>query len=954
MKRGRGSLLFYISASLLASLCLGGTGCRLSGGAANQTLDTYLNSGSNPDFLITAPALGTSLKTASLATTTVSGTCTAKNSDSITIQAPQSSQGSKVTAVTTPCVDGAWSAQLDLTLLDNGTAAITAHLFNTLKSQSGTASVQVFKNALGPSLKIAPSVGNSFMVTYSESSTITLSASDVTLHATADASCSITVTGSTTTSRMVNLTSCSGNGTMAVSIAAATALDEFGNLAQASTQSAAIAIVTPLLPAASEWTALLQSGLATAEMKSGMIARAREAYATTLSILAADTSLTAAQASDLAAALTPIQNGSRSAVASSAEALTALSILAGNPSIGATTIGYAAFGATELQTARRATGFVASAQYPSFLAALASMATGGVRTSASAVISDDLDSLLVDVGATASVDQALAYLCHALAVGAVTGSAVTANQGTACVFSIALNTSLDSSVGIDYSDLSFVGVADATLLSLKWTLALARSQDFHASDYHSRDFLAGCASSPCVLDMTGADFSGADFSGATLTGAIFADANLTSVSWSTADLRAVDFRSAVGVKGWEIASASSLVGAHLDGLSFTNMNLSPLFTTAQMSALALGGYNTTTYFDGADVSGASLAWADLSLGSFDKTVMTSTHLKHAILDDSTGLTGSMLQSAADVDHLSLKNVSLSGADLHGLNLTGVVADGADLSSANLAATRLDQGSFLGATLTDLNFTTASMSAAVFADKTSTSAGADFSGSTLSGIDFTNWDLAGVSFSGADLHGAKFNSAYLSGSTATANVAPVDFTGANLTDVDFTGATVGDNLGSGGTRRVIQLFGATLNGTKLSGLNLTSCDLSESIISSPLFVGTNLNGAIFADATGDLGGALSQALSFTNVDLSGLDLTGADFTGKNLSTVKLDLANLSAVTFTGATLPNILLGYDELGVDVSYTSGQSKAQFNSLLDSVASDSKVQVNSSTKWTDGSAVR
>jgi len=81
-----------------------------------------------------------------------------------------------------------------------------------------------------------------FAVTYAGADTITLSAAQVELQVTGTVSCSKAISGTGNVSRTVTLSSCTGNGTAQVVIAAGSAADSAGNLAPASTASTAFTV----------------------------------------------------------------------------------------------------------------------------------------------------------------------------------------------------------------------------------------------------------------------------------------------------------------------------------------------------------------------------------------------------------------------------------------------------------------------------------------------------------------------------------------------------------------------------------------------------------------------------------------------------------------------------------------------------------------------------------------
>lgn len=95
-----------------------------------------------------------------------------------------------------------------------------------------------------PTISIAPpspsatSGGDvTYVVSYTGADQITLAAQDVSLTATGSAACTVAVTGAGVQERTVTLSNITGEGTLAISIAAGTAADIAGNLAPASGQS---------------------------------------------------------------------------------------------------------------------------------------------------------------------------------------------------------------------------------------------------------------------------------------------------------------------------------------------------------------------------------------------------------------------------------------------------------------------------------------------------------------------------------------------------------------------------------------------------------------------------------------------------------------------------------------------------------------------------------------------
>ncbi|SEL22947.1 Por secretion system C-terminal sorting domain-containing protein, partial [Aquimarina amphilecti] len=72
-----------------------------------------------------------------------------------------------------------------------------------------------------------------YTITYTDADTVTLATSDISLNTTGDAAGSVTITGSGTVTRIVTISSITGDGTIGISIAAGTASNTAGNTALA-------------------------------------------------------------------------------------------------------------------------------------------------------------------------------------------------------------------------------------------------------------------------------------------------------------------------------------------------------------------------------------------------------------------------------------------------------------------------------------------------------------------------------------------------------------------------------------------------------------------------------------------------------------------------------------------------------------------------------------------------
>jgi len=93
-----------------------------------------------------------------------------------------------------------------------------------------------------PSSTLAAGGPITYTITYAGASAVTLANANITLNATGTATGSLNVTGSGTATRTVTISGITGDGTLGISIAAGTAVDDVGNLATATPASATFTV----------------------------------------------------------------------------------------------------------------------------------------------------------------------------------------------------------------------------------------------------------------------------------------------------------------------------------------------------------------------------------------------------------------------------------------------------------------------------------------------------------------------------------------------------------------------------------------------------------------------------------------------------------------------------------------------------------------------------------------
>ncbi|RRR65850.1 MAG: hypothetical protein EI684_21935 [Candidatus Viridilinea halotolerans] len=189
-----------------------------------------------PSVTLDAPTV---INAANAASYPISGTCT--SGDGAVSVALGSANGSGA------CDEGNFSLTLDLRDLADGTHTISVSQTDAAGNE-GSANADVLKDTVAPTLTIsAPALplSNSGPVSYTVSvdgaASYRLAVGDVTLHATGTATGSVTISGSGP-AFVVTIGSLTGDGTLAISIAAGAALDAAGNPSSAAGPSASFTV----------------------------------------------------------------------------------------------------------------------------------------------------------------------------------------------------------------------------------------------------------------------------------------------------------------------------------------------------------------------------------------------------------------------------------------------------------------------------------------------------------------------------------------------------------------------------------------------------------------------------------------------------------------------------------------------------------------------------------------
>jgi uncharacterized protein YjbI with pentapeptide repeats len=402
-------------------------------------------------------------------------------------------------------------------------------------------------------------------------------------------------------------------------------------------------------------------------------------------------------------------------------------------------------------------------------------------------------------------------------------------------------------------------------------------------------------------NLQGCDFAGANLSGVNLSGSNLTDANLTGATVTDADFAGTSFTGAV------LADVTS------GGIIGTPASL-PHGWVLSNGYLVGDSANLTD----ADLSGANLSDLDL-----DYVILTDANLTDA---DMTGVTLFQVTSGGIVGtpsslpssfvlyngYLVGTGAILTGANLAGISLVSFNLSDTDLTDANLTGADL-AGDNVSAVLRGANFTDANLTGAA-ADNSDFS-GANLTGTNLSGAYLTHIDCGGgiVGTPAALPANWVVINGYLMGPTAALFVNGTSLSGADLSGLDLSGANISD---------------ADLNGVNLSDTNLTDAYLLQDTLADVIVTGADMSSTGLAGvSSGGITGTpsalpsgwslldgylMGESDNLTDADLSSADLTGLDLSGSTVIDADLTDANLTDVNFSYANLT----GSDLTGANIT--------------------------------------
>jgi uncharacterized protein YjbI with pentapeptide repeats len=343
-------------------------------------------------------------------------------------------------------------------------------------------------------------------------------------------------------------------------------------------------------------------------------------------------------------------------------------------------------------------------------------------------------------------------------------------------------------------------LADATLSQAASSGLTGTPAALPASWLDSSGFLLGPGADLSGADMAGANLTNADLAGANLAGATLTGATLTSATLAGANLAGVLSGSLTGApaslpaswfvtRGFLLGPAADLQGANLTGVSFGSADLEQAdFYSTNLTGVSFGSADLQQAdLQDADLARANLGTADMSQATLSGVTSGGVVLNQGVLPSGWLVRdGFIIGPGANLDGADLAGVSLPGDYLFNIQLAGADLTGADLSSsiltANLTGANLTNANLTGANLTGAEIGGANLSGVSLVGTTS----GQLTGTPLNlpapwqlldgyligpGANLQEAELAGFTFDNADLYDADLVGADLTGTTWTDTICP---------------------------------------------------------------------------------------------------------------------------------------------------------------------------------------
>ena len=396
------------------------------------------------------------------------------------------------------------------------------------------------------------------------------------------------------------------------------------------------------------------------------------------------------------------------------------------------------------------------------------------------------------------------------------------------------------------------------------------------------------------LDLSGLDISGANLDQFTMDNTSFRHCNLSGVNMRISQLDGADFTGASIV-------ACDLMGTHLDGANLENV-------TIKATNLR------DTILDHVHLKGARLIALDLS------TIQSAVAVKFNQVAVFDNVAIADIRGGDEANMLARNNSStpFAGADFSGMNFSGK-----ELRGTNMSGAKFNNTNFTGANLQGSKFVNCQLNNAIL--RGAMLHYGDFRKSKLTNTDMSNSDLTGANFAEVNMSGANLSGVTLNNT----NFEKADLSSVDLSDTKRDGGSLGLEGTNLGDARLMKFSfdDVVLFGTKLSGTDLSTCSFRGAIFNEDEYQPAILEGS-------DLSGLDLSHKNLRNMDLSGCDLSntnlnGADLRGTNLANTnlkdtKLAFAKLDTETnlpksLQDANLQNTNLSTAQLPEDLKFDS-----------------------------------
>ncbi len=241
----------------------------------------------------------------------------------------------------------------------------------------------------------------------------------------------------------------------------------------------------------------------------------------------------------------------------------------------------------------------------------------------------------------------------------------------------------------------------------------------------------------------------------------------------------------------------------------------------------------------------------------------------------------LLETGEPVERIDISGLDIFDQDLSDHTFRHCIANGAIFTDISLEASAWHDCKLMGTTFKSVEMSYAKFLNCQFYDRAG-SKGSDFRFSTMTDATFDQCDLTLSTLNRCDAYDITFKNCRMLG----VDLSAADFQRSFSKTVTRTAATFQE----------CNLEQADLSGLKLSGAQLTDCNLYKTALAETDLSGANLQRSALVDI--DAAGA----------NLSGADLRGCQVDGLNLMT----LASFDGLMITHDHTPGLLR---ELGIDV---------------------------------------